>query len=85
MIEAFTDPPTTAFLPELDRLTTRETEVLRLVGHALSNREIAERLSVSEGTVKTHLNRIMGKLGLRSRAQVVVLSYNAGLVKPSVR
>ncbi|MEO3802037.1 response regulator transcription factor [Nonomuraea sp. B1E8] len=85
LIEAFTDPPTTAFLPELDRLTTRETEVLRLVGHALSNREIAERLSVSEGTVKTHLNRIMGKLGLRSRAQVVVLSYNAGLVKPSVR
>ncbi|MFC5821020.1 response regulator transcription factor [Nonomuraea harbinensis] len=82
LIEAFTDPPTTAHPPQLDRLTAREIEVLRLVGRALSNREISERLSVSEGTVKTHLNRIMGKLGLTSRAQMVVLSYDSGLVKP---
>ncbi|WP_052423170.1 response regulator [Nonomuraea candida] len=85
LIEAFTDPPRTPPPAALDCLTTREIEVLRLVGRALSNREISERLSVSEGTVKTHLNRIMGKLGLQSRAQAVVLSYEAGLVKPSVR
>ncbi|MEU1727783.1 response regulator transcription factor [Nonomuraea sp. NPDC005692] len=82
LIEAFTEPPAPLPSPSLDRLTGRETEVLRLVGHALSNREIAERLSVSEGTVKTHLNRLMAKLGLSSRAQVVVVSYDAGLVRP---
>ncbi|MBG0825906.1 response regulator transcription factor [Planomonospora sp. ID91781] len=83
LIEAFVSPPISA--PFLDSLTTRETEVLRLVGHALSNKEIAERLSVSEGTIKTHLNRLMTKLGLSSRAQVVVLSYDCGLVKPAAR
>ncbi|MEU6783079.1 response regulator transcription factor [Nonomuraea angiospora] len=83
LIEAFADPPAPAPHPQLDRLTARENEVLRLVGHALSNKEIAERLSVSEGTVKTHLNRLMAKLGLTSRAQVVVLSYDSGLVKPA--
>ncbi|MBT2229215.1 response regulator transcription factor [Nonomuraea sp. NEAU-A123] len=88
LIEAFVAPPREAVVsppPVLDRLTSRETEVLGLVGHALSNREIAERLSVSEGTVKTHLNRLMAKLGLTSRAQVVVLSYDCGLVKPASR
>ncbi|MGW2158464.1 response regulator [Nonomuraea sp. NPDC001699] len=82
LIEAFTEPPAPLPSPSLDRLTGRETEVLRLVGHALSNKEIAERLSVSEGTVKTHLNRLMAKLGLSSRAQVVVVSYDSGLVRP---
>ncbi|WP_049577033.1 response regulator [Nonomuraea sp. SBT364] len=83
LIEAFVTPPASA--PALDGLTARETEVLRLVGRALSNKEIAERLSVSEGTIKTHLNRLMAKLGLTSRVQAVVLSYDCGLVKPATR
>ncbi|MCF6475726.1 response regulator transcription factor, partial [Nonomuraea sp. MG754425] len=68
--------------PALDALTTREAEVLKLVGHALSNAEIATLLCVSEATVKTHLHRAMAKLNLASRAQVVALAYESGLVVP---
>ncbi|WP_410595629.1 response regulator [Amycolatopsis sp. lyj-23] len=67
----------------LGSLTGRETEVLHLVGHGLSNAEIAERLTLSAETVKTHVKRIMGKLELSTRAQAVVAAYESGLVVPS--
>ncbi|MGW1767451.1 response regulator [Streptomyces sp. NPDC002073] len=67
---------------ELDRLTDREREVMALVGIGLSNEEIARRLVVSPLTAKTHVSRAMVKLGARDRAQLVVLAYESGLVRP---
>ncbi|MGO4455751.1 response regulator [Streptomyces sp. M-16] len=66
----------------LERLTEREREVMALVGMGLSNEEIARRLVVSPLTAKTHVSRTMVKLGARDRAQLVVLAYESGLVRP---
>ena len=81
VVKQFTHIPQPTHLPELDELTTREREILRLIAQGLSNAEIGEQLYISETTVKTHVTHILAKLGLRDRVQAVVLAYQAGLLE----
>jgi DNA-binding NarL/FixJ family response regulator len=84
MIERFVQraPAGTGRPTQLAELTERELSVLRLIARGLSNAEIADRLVLSEATVKSHVNRILSKLGLRDRTQAAVRAYETGLVQP---
>ncbi|WP_433803461.1 response regulator [Actinomycetospora sp. CA-084318] len=84
LVERFVSRPSPAMAARdvLAHISDRESEVLRLVARGLSNAEIARTLFLSEGTVKTHVNRLLRKLDLRDRVQAVVLAYESGLVEP---
>jgi DNA-binding NarL/FixJ family response regulator len=86
VLSAYREGPAPA-LPgsEVDVLTPREREVLALIGAGLSNTEIADRLTLGEGTIKTHVGHIFAKLDLRDRAAAVVFAFDHGLVQPGGR
>jgi DNA-binding NarL/FixJ family response regulator len=86
LIEEFARQPAPSVVTEslLGELTDREREALELLAHGLSNREIAAAMYIGEATAKTHVSRLLTKLGVRDRVQAVVLAYESGLVRPGV-
>jgi DNA-binding NarL/FixJ family response regulator len=83
VIKQFTRIPRPTRPKEIDELTAREQEILRLIASGLSNAEIGERLYIGETTVKTHVTHVLQKLGLRDRVQAVVLAHQTGLLETS--
>lgn len=84
LIERFCQPAESLVPEWSEALTQRELQVLKLVARGLSNAEIAAEISLSEATVKTHVARILSKLGVRDRVQAVVMAYESSLVRPGV-
>lgn len=82
LIAAFRRQPAKTVAVELDRITDREREVLRLVGGGLTNAEIAQRLHISVATVRTHIGHLLTKLDARDRVHLVITAYETGLVTP---
>jgi DNA-binding NarL/FixJ family response regulator len=80
VVETFASLPDRTAPPELDDLSPRETEVLRLLARGRSNAQIADELVISEATAKTHVSNILAKLGVRDRIQAVIYAYEAGVV-----
>jgi DNA-binding NarL/FixJ family response regulator len=79
LLDRFTSVPAGTSTEQLDQLTPRESEVLRLVGRGMSNAEIATELFIGESTVKTHVSRVLMKLGLRDRVQAAIVAHESGL------
>jgi len=82
LVEHYAQRPRPAAFPPLATLTARELEVLRLLASGGSNADIGDQLTLSEATVKTHVGRVLDKLGVRDRVQAVIFAYESGLVEP---